>query len=76
MIIKDSTKAIALGPKRAVESLEIRSLKYYKIQQVVLQQSLSIYYMFESIYNILEGSITLEISYKKKQLSQDIPAHG
>ena len=39
------------------------------MQQEVMQQRLSKYCSFESLQNIFEGSLILEISFKKKQVN-------
>ena len=47
-VTNDSTKVIVLDPKRAVAILYMGSLAYYKTQQGLVQQRLTIYYSFES----------------------------
>ena len=45
-IMNSSSEILILSPKEAIGILDLRSLGYYKIQQGVLQQNLSMFYKF------------------------------
>ena len=61
-VTNDSTKVRHLDPKGAVVILDCRSLGSYKIQQGVLQQSLSKYYFLNPYETKLKLAIILEVS--------------
>ena len=47
-----SSEIVIFSPKEAIGILDLKSLRYYKIQQWVLQQDLSKFYNFESVEDV------------------------
>ena len=47
MINNSVSETLILNPREALGVLDLRSLRYYKIKQGVIQQKLSKYYEFE-----------------------------
>ena len=53
-VMNSSSEILTLIPKEALGILDLRSLRYYKIKQGVLQQNLSKYYEFELVDNLCD----------------------
>ena len=51
-IVNNGPHTIILKPEEMLGIVELRSLGYYKIKQVILQQNLSKYYKFERADNL------------------------
>ena len=64
-IMNSSSERVILSPREA-GILNLRSIGYYKIQQVVLQQNLSKFYNFESVENVCNQFNNLINTLKKK----------
>ena len=66
-IMSSSSEIAILNPKEAIGILDIMSLGYYKIQQGVPQQNLSIFYNFESAENVCNHFNNLINTLKKEE---------
>ena len=62
-----SSETLILSPKEALGILDLRSLGYYKVQQGVLQQTLSKFYKFESAENVCNQFNNLINTLKKEE---------
>ena len=65
--MNSSSEILILSPKEATGTLDLKLLGYYKIQQGVLQQSLSKFYRFESVENVCNKFNNLINTLKKEK---------
>ena len=74
-VTNDSIKVIVLDPKRAIAILHIRLLRYFAICEMNFTTKVNILPL--NLYKIyLKDTMLLEISFKKKQVSQETLIQG
>ena len=65
--MNSSSEILTLSPKEMIGILDLRSLGYYKIQQGVLQQNLSMFYKFKSAESLCNQFNNLINTLKKEE---------
>ena len=66
-IMNSSSEILIFSPRKAIEILNLRSLGYYKIQHVVLQQNVTKFYKFKSADNVCNQFNNLINTLKKEE---------
>ena len=76
-IPNSSSEIIILSSREVIGILHLRSLDYYKIQQCVLQQSLSKFYNLKSSENVCnEFNNLISTLNKDEKIRQEKNIHG
>ena len=75
-ITKNTQETVIFEPKQILGILDLRSLGYYQIRQVVLQQNVSKCYHFESAEKLCEEFNTLVNELKKDEKISKKNIHG